>query len=79
MQRQDFDSDENLPAIMSNMVNKGKMLIIEEYYSNIEMEETHHHAYLKTSTTAPCDYRRLAGGSNEEYEEHSDYLAIATL
>lgn len=61
MQRWDFDSDEDLPNVMSNMVNKRKKPIIEEYSFDIETEETHHHMCHKTDAATPCDYRRLAG------------------
>lgn len=78
MQRQDLSLDEDLPTITSNMVNKGEKPIIEECSSNMEIEETRHHTHLKIGATVPCDYKRLAGGSDEEYEEQSDHSAITT-
>lgn len=61
------------------MVSKGKKPIIEQYSYDTETKAAHRHTRLKIDATSPRDYRRLEGGSNEEYEEHSDYSAIATL
>lgn len=58
-QRPSFD-DEPL-VVASNMVNKGKKLIIEECSSNIYADEAHHYTRFKVGVLAPRNYLRLAG------------------
>lgn len=70
MQRWNLDSDEDLLAVTSNMVNKGKNPVVEENSSDTEIEEAHHYTRLKISVMELHDYKRLLGGLDEEYEEH---------
>lgn len=53
MQRQNPNLNEDLPTVMSNMVNKEKKPINEEYSPNTEMKEMHHYTRLKAGMLAP--------------------------
>lgn len=56
-------------------MNKEKKSLGGEHSSDAEAR---HYTHLKSGILAPQNYKRLAGGLNEEYEEYSDNLAIAT-
>lgn len=65
--------DDEPLAVTSNMVSKGEKPLKKGQASNLKDEEPHHHTRLRTGVTAPQNYRRLGGDSNNE---DSDNLVI---
>lgn len=74
-QRRKLHFDDELSTITLNMVNKGNKPIVGECSSGTEAEKCTITCASRLASQHPKNYKRLAGGSDEE---DNDHLAIST-